>query len=167
AALDARVVVVRDGESLDAARQTAADLGARTIVVYAELTAEDRDELAGLVTSVAEAAARRTAIAARFTRESSAVARVELERASTRAGGSFVVLSEPWSWYPGWQVRSTKEREPLPLRRADAIGTAVFVPGGDSELVAKYAPDSVRRGAWIGALGAVLTLCVIAWPRSK
>ena len=70
----------------------------------------------------------------------------------------FALVSEPWSWYAGWRVEGL-EREPA-LRLADGVATAFLLPAGmvRSPLVARYAPDSTRKGLAFGAVGLVLAL---------
>jgi hypothetical protein len=77
----------------------------------------------------------------------------------------FVVASEPWSWYPGWRIEGM-EREPA-LRVVEGISSAFLLPteATRSPLVARYAPRSVRRGSWLGALGLVLALGLLLAPQ--
>jgi hypothetical protein len=75
-------------------------------------------------------------------------------------GGRFVVVSEPWSWYPGWSVTSGGDQ--LALHRADGVVTTVFVPKEATELNAVYAPRSFVVGLVLGALGLLLAVGALA-----
>lgn len=81
------------------------------------------------------------------------------------ARGRFVVASEPWSWYPGWRIEGLPQ-EPA-LRVVEGISSAFLLPADAvrSPLVARYAPQSVRRGLILGALGLVLALGLILAPQ--
>ena len=84
---------------------------------------------------------------------------------SLEANGRFVIVSEPWSWYPGWNVRDGEDE--LSLRRADGIASAVFVPHASETIVADYAPRSFLTGLLVGAVGLLGALgCLFVRPRA-
>jgi hypothetical protein len=77
----------------------------------------------------------------------------------------WVVVSEPWSWYAGWRVR-TADGARLEPRRADGIATAVLLPPGTSGLHATYAPLTFPIGLALGVLGLLGALW-LALPGRK
>lgn len=81
------------------------------------------------------------------------------------ARGRFVVASEPWSWYPGWRIEGLDE-EPT-LRVVEGISSAFLLPADAvrSPLVARYAPESVRQGALIAAVGLLIALALVLAPQ--
>ena len=69
----------------------------------------------------------------------------------------YVVLTD--TWYPGWEA--TVNGETVPIHRANFLFRAVEVQQGDSQIVFRYAPQSLRDGAQISGLFA-LALAVVA-----
>ncbi|MEO6709506.1 MAG: hypothetical protein ABIP42_07995, partial [Planctomycetota bacterium] len=125
--LDA-IVVVGGDEEIGVETAMSSSQAVSVIGVHSPLTDEDRARIADLAKLVADKIARSPAQPALFARESSGVARVELQADQAPAGGRFVVLSEPWSWYPGWTAQGVGEDAPLEIRQADGICSAVLLP---------------------------------------
>ena len=80
------------------------------------------------------------------------------------SSGRFVVVSEPWSWYPGWRVTSA-ERELLVLD-ADGLSSAVYLGPRERALTARYAPRSVTWGLLACAAGALAALGMVCRPET-
>ena len=81
---------------------------------------------------------------------------------SLNAAGTFLVLSEQFSQYPGWAAMSGRER--LPLLTASTVLTAVPIKGKTGDIVFAYAPSSVRTGLLIGMLTLLaMSAALIAW----
>lgn len=67
-------------------------------------------------------------------------------------GPSVLVLTD--RYYPGWHA--TVDGSERPILRANGYFRAVAVPAGSHEVVFRFAPSSVRYGAWISAAALVL-----------
>lgn len=81
--------------------------------------------------------------------------------------GRFAVVTEPWAWYPGWELEGL-EAAPA-LRLADGIGTAFLLPATPptSPLVAVYRPGSTLPGLIVGALGLLMALGMVFVPGGR
>lgn len=99
---------------------------------------------------------------ARFERRSSRDVHAERRRGET---GGWLVLSETWSLYGGWQAVSERGRS-LPIRRADGVVSAVFLEPGERQIDAHYDPPAVRHGLLLGGLG-LAGVVLLAWPRRR
>jgi hypothetical protein len=78
------------------------------------------------------------------------------------ASPTMLVLSE--TWYPGW--RATVNGVAEPVQRVNEIQRGVLVPAGEAVVELTFAPDSLRWGGLLAALGLVLTIaCLIAGRR--
>ena len=66
----------------------------------------------------------------------------------------FLVLSERFSNFPGWEAAGKGKKEVL---KANVITTAVFVDN-DGKITFKYEPQSFRNGAIISSITAVLII---------
>jgi hypothetical protein len=95
-----------------------------------------------------------------FERVASDAVRAKRDDADARG---WLVLSETWSLYGGWDVRSDQGRA-LTLRRADGVASAVLLQPGETGIEARYRPASVRHGLLLGALG-LLGVLALLWPR--
>jgi hypothetical protein len=60
----------------------------------------------------------------------------------------FVVLAD--QYFPGWEA--TVNDAPTPIVRANYVFRVVEVPAGESRVEFRYAPGSVRLGAWVSGL---------------
>ena len=60
----------------------------------------------------------------------------------------FVVLAD--QYFPGWEA--TVNDTPTPIVRANYVFRLVEVPAGESRVEFRYAPGSVRLGAWVSGL---------------
>ncbi len=89
---------------------------------------------------------------------------VHVQRASAERG-RFVVISETWPLYGGWELRSAGRR--LNLHLADGVASAVFLAAGERKLEASYKPVSVRIGFGLAALGLLLALWLCWGERSS
>lgn len=82
------------------------------------------------------------------------------------AEAGFVVLSD--QYYPGWSA--TVDGVETPIHRVNHAFRAVHVPAGESTVVFRYRPWSVRVGAVVSALTLVGLLVFAAaswWTRSR
>ncbi len=77
-----------------------------------------------------------------------------------------LVLAE--NWMPGWRVEGAAAAEPVlglpayePLR-ANRSQIAIPIPAGESDFTLVYAPQSVRRGLWIGGATVAAGLLLLA-----
>lgn len=77
--------------------------------------------------------------------------------------GRWLVLSEPWWLYPGWEAR-TASGTLANIERADGFSSAIFVPAGEDSVRADYAPKSSRVGLWLYLAGIVIALLVALLP---
>jgi len=120
----------------------------------------------GLVSAVAELAARRRPVELGFERDGAERALLHV-LTTGEAQGRFAVASEPWSWYAGWRIEGLAA--PPALRVADGVATAFLLPAGPvpSPLIARYAPPATRRGLCLGAVGLVLALALLVSRSSK
>ena len=75
--------------------------------------------------------------------------------------GTIVVLSE--NYLPGWGV--TCDAEPLPLRLSHGCIMSAEIPAGRHEVVFRYAPRSLTRGALLS--GAALAVLIGLWWRGR
>ena len=96
----------------------------------------------------------------RFQRFGAGAAAIERTNPSR---GRWVVLSEQWALYPGWNVRTATGRA-LSIERADGISSAVFLPAGEASFSAHYAPRSVQLGLACYVLGLLAALLIALWP---
>ncbi|WP_376789736.1 YfhO family protein [Thermoflexus sp.] len=64
-------------------------------------------------------------------------------------------------WYPGWTV--TVNGHPAPLRRADGVLMAVYLPAGESEVVFRFRPTSFYVGAGVSGLTVFLLWPLTLW----
>jgi len=64
-------------------------------------------------------------------------------------------------WYPGWRV--TVNGRPAPLRRADGVLMAVYLPAGESEVVFRFRPISFYIGAVISGLTVFFLWPLTLW----
>jgi hypothetical protein len=157
-ALDVLVLVEgAAAEQVELARKA----GVRIVSVHLPLQAEDRHALNQLAISAQSNSRAEGSLA--FERAGTGSTR--LSASPALESSRFAVISEPWSWYPGWRI------EPIPsgpaiLRRADGISTALLLPAGTRGCRADYAPRSAALGLWIGLLGLLATLfCIVRRER--
>lgn len=80
-------------------------------------------------------------------------------------GPRWLVLAETWHLWGGWDVRV--DGEPVPLRRADGIATALRLPAGATRVEARYDPPGVGSALVVGALGALLALLLWLVPARR
>ncbi len=71
---------------------------------------------------------------------------------------TMLVLSE--TWHPGW--RATVNGAPQPVAIVNDIQRGVLVPAGAAAVELSFAPDSLRWGWMLGALGLALGLVMFA-----
>ncbi|MBO9363022.1 MAG: YfhO family protein [Thermoflexus sp.] len=64
-------------------------------------------------------------------------------------------------WYPGWTV--TVNGHPAPLRRADGVLMAVYLPAGESEVIFRFRPISFYIGAVISGLAVFFLWPLTLW----
>lgn len=69
------------------------------------------------------------------------------------APGVLVLLDR---WYPGWEV--TVNGRPAILRRANGVFRAVEIPAGQADVEFRFRPASLRIGAWLTALGLLVSV---------
>jgi len=74
----------------------------------------------------------------------------------------FLLLAD--SFYPGWQA--TVNGSAVPVMRANYMFRAVEVPAGLARVEFRFAPRSMRIGALISAIAALLFVGLLAWPRA-
>jgi hypothetical protein len=86
-----------------------------------------------------------------FERKQSGTSLVSRLATETGSPKRFVVVSEPWSMYPGW--KATASGATVPIRRADGVCSAVLLEPRMQALTARYSPLSVLIGYVLGALG--------------
>jgi hypothetical protein len=101
-----------------------------------------------------------------FERMQPGAARIELpddlDSQGAPAQGRWLVLSETWHLWGGWDVRAGGE--PLTLRRADGVATALWLPGGTATVTASYEPAGMTLALLMGALGMAAAALLLAWP---
>jgi hypothetical protein len=126
---------------------------------------EATESLAQLVDRLAQRAGTRPSHAVEFARERSSTSRV---RFAASDKGRWVVVSEPWFLYSDWRA-TTDSADTLAIRCADFMASAVFVPAGVNEIVARYDSGRTRTGLFCGALGAALLtfLAIFGWRRGS
>jgi hypothetical protein len=61
--------------------------------------------------------------------------------------------------YPGWTA--TLDGRPVPIHQADGLFRGVMVPPGESEVVFRFAPASLRLGARLSVAGTLLWLSLV------
>jgi len=81
--------------------------------------------------------------------------RVEID--ATPSADGLLVLSD--TYYPGW--RATVDGSNVEIFRANGLFRAVRISAGPHHVVFEYAPQSLRRGAWLSALSL---LAIVAAP---
>jgi len=101
-----------------------------------------------------------------FERMHPGAARIELpddlDSQGAPAQGRWLVLSETWHLWGGWDVRASGE--PLTLRRADGVATALWLPSGTATVTASYEPAGMTLALLMGALGMAAAALLLAWP---
>jgi hypothetical protein len=75
----------------------------------------------------------------------------------------FVVLAD--QYFPGWEA--TVNDKPTPIVRANYVFRLVEVPAGESRVEFRYAPGSVRLGAWVSGLTLLGVIGVLVLPRTR
>ena len=75
----------------------------------------------------------------------------------------FVVLAD--QYFPGWQA--TVNDTPTPIVRANYVFRVVEVPAGESRVEFRYAPGSVRLGAWVSGLTLLGVVGVLVSSRTR
>ena len=161
-----RMLIVGEGDPygstlVDQARER----GLTVVELPLPLTDAGERAIARVAERLAEEAARATTSYVGFERLRPGRTRLSVPAESLEANGRFVIVSEPWSWYPGWNVRDGEDE--LSLRRADGIASAVFVPHASETIVADYAPRSFLTGLLVGAVGLLGALgCLFVRPRA-
>jgi hypothetical protein len=138
-------------------------LGKPVREVGLELTDADKRNLASLVSELKPVANGSPAHQDAFTRLSSGEARIVR---SDTGRARWVVLSEPWSIYGGWRA-ADGAGSALAIERADGVSSALFLDAGQPSFSANYAPESVRWGLWLYALGIVSALFMALWPERE
>ena len=80
---------------------------------------------------------------------------------TTLPGPGYLVLSD--AGYPGW--RAWVDGTAAPVLNANLLFRAVALPAGTHEVVFRFEPDSLRRGAVVSLLAAGVVLCMLllAW----
>ena len=73
----------------------------------------------------------------------------------------FLVLSERFSNFPGWQVQENKE-----ILKANVITTAILVEN-EEKITFKYKPSSFRKGLWISLLTLFLLIVYFTFSKTK
>ncbi|HTF87332.1 MAG TPA: hypothetical protein VK843_02905 [Planctomycetota bacterium] len=159
-------LLILRGPSSPEARQTVGAMradgkGERVIEISAEVSDEEQARVLLLVhDKLAIDALKLEPSIDRLTRRASDSTLVER---SDAARGRWLVVSEPWSIYAGWNVVAASGAS-LSIARADGISSAVFLPAGEKSLHAEYAPESVKTGLWLFAAGVIAGLLLILWP---
>lgn len=84
-------------------------------------------------------------------------------RVSVSEPGGYLVLND--SWYPGWEAQL--DGEAVPIRKANGLFRAVFVPAGQHRIEMRYRSRPFETGLWIsgGSLLLTLSLLWLRWPR--
>lgn len=77
---------------------------------------------------------------------------------------ALLVVSE--AWYPGWVASTTTGQKPVHLVNGYVQGVYLEAPGRSQQVVLEYHPKPLVWGAWISALGVLLTLLLIIRQRS-
>lgn len=76
---------------------------------------------------------------------------------------AMLVLSE--TWYPGWHA--TVNGAPQTVAVVNDLQRALLVPAGEAVVELTFAPDSLRRGWMLAALGLALWLMLLVIGRSR
>ena len=95
-----------------------------------------------------------------------AVTRVDdsrIEVAISGDGGGFLVLSE--TWHPGWTARIDDRR--VPVQRTNVSLQGVAVPAGARTVVFELTSATLRAGAALSAIAALIALVLAAGPQRK
>jgi hypothetical protein len=74
---------------------------------------------------------------------------------------AYLVLADTFD--PGWSA--AVDGRPVPIRPAWVAFRAVFVPRGTHTLVFRYRPAGFDRGLAVTAIGLVLAIFCLVWPR--
>lgn len=80
-------------------------------------------------------------------------------RVNSPEGGRFVLVEQ---FFPGWEVLIDERRSPVV--RAEGTFQSAMVPGGAHTVEFRYAPESIRVGSIVSALG-LAAVVFMAWPR--
>jgi hypothetical protein len=83
----------------------------------------------------------------------------EISIATEARGRRLLVLSE--SHHPGW--RAEVDGGPCALLRVNGDYLGCVVPAGDHEVVFRFAPASLRRGAWLSAASLAVASLFCVW----
>jgi hypothetical protein len=67
------------------------------------------------------------------------------------------------TWYPGWSAEVNGE--PASIERANIVGRAIRVPGGEVDVRLQFAPRSLVIGCWLAAIGFVSILAILVIAR--
>jgi hypothetical protein len=80
-------------------------------------------------------------------------------------GRALLVLSE--NYFPGWIAEVNGI--PAKIHRVDGALRGIVIPPGTNRVVLKYAPRSIRLGAWLTLVAFLCTLFVgaVAWIKTK
>jgi hypothetical protein len=84
-----------------------------------------------------------------------------VEVATEAAGDAYLVLADTFD--PGWSA--TLDGHPVPIRPAWITFRAVFVPRGRHTVVFRYRPAGFAFGLVLTAIGLLIALGCLAWPR--
>jgi hypothetical protein len=133
--------------------------GARGPVLETSVDGVDPERLSAFLEELLARAPARSR-AGELERPSSTTTRARVP-ASERA--RFVVVSEPWATDGNWIAR-TRGDEVLQVRRADGAVSAVLLPAGEVELVARYENPRTRAGLLLAAVGLLLGLGAMVLP---
>jgi hypothetical protein len=79
------------------------------------------------------------------------------------AAPALLVLTD--TFYPGWEA--TVDGEPAPIVRADHAFRGVRLAAGRHRVVFRYQPASVRRGATVSAVAALVVILCAASPAGR
>jgi hypothetical protein len=88
------------------------------------------------------------------------------ERIDLRATGtpSYLLLSEKYAHFPGWEV--TSDQGPRPLLKADVVISAIPLTGQEHWLEFRYRPRSLVFGSLLSLVG-VLVAAVLFWTEQR
>ena len=81
--------------------------------------------------------------------------------ATLSTSGKFLVLSEQFSLYPGWNAQLDSMN--IPLRTHATILTALYVDGKKGEITFVYNPSSVRLGILLSGFSLAIVLSLVVW----
>ncbi|MFT7464238.1 MAG: hypothetical protein ACI9EF_002587 [Pseudohongiellaceae bacterium] len=85
--------------------------------------------------------------------------------AAQAAGGRWLVLSESWQLWGGWDVRA--QDAATAQYRADAVATAVWLPPAARSLSARYNPPGIDFALGLGAAAILVALALCFWPAGR